>query len=187
MFPVAQRIMAGSVFEWYAKQFGDFKKPFDLEDCMENLINDARKVPAGSEGLIFLPYLQGERAPIWNANARGVYFGLNIKHEQQHFIRATIEGILYAIYSIGKTLEEHRTIKSLSVQRQLCFLSFLDTDDGRYFQQAGSYQTKFGQCCLGGFLVSATEMGIYKNLDEAAQTVELLETYTPQNNIIIFT
>ena len=56
----------------------------------------------------------GERAPIWNANARGVYFGLNIKHEKQHFIRATIEGILYAIYSIGKTLEEHRTINSLS-------------------------------------------------------------------------
>ena len=81
---------------------------------MENLINDASKSAGGSEGLIFLPYLQGERAPIWNANARGVYFGLNIKHEQQHFVRATIEGIMYAIYSIGKTLEEHRTFKSLS-------------------------------------------------------------------------
>ncbi|MGZ3853043.1 MAG: gluconokinase, partial [Flavisolibacter sp.] len=68
---------AGSAFEWYAKQFGDFKKAFDLEDCMENLISEATKVTAGSLGLIFLPYLQGERAPIWNANARGVYFGLN--------------------------------------------------------------------------------------------------------------
>ena len=89
-------------------QFGDFKRAFDLEDCMEELIRDAGKVPAGSGGLIFLPYLQGERAPIWNANAKGVYFGLNIKHEQRHMIRATIEGILYTIYSIGKTLEEHR-------------------------------------------------------------------------------
>src|SRR6185369_5262885 len=68
---------AGSVFEWYAKQFGDFKKAFDLEDCMANLISEASKISAGAEGLIFLPYLQGERAPMWNANARGVYFGLN--------------------------------------------------------------------------------------------------------------
>src|SRR5205085_7307149 len=105
----------GSAFEWYAKQFGDFKKAFDLEDCMENLVNDATKVAAGSGGLIFLPYLLGERAPIWNANARGVYFGLNINHEQKHFVRATIEGILYEIFSIGKTLQEHRNISSLSV------------------------------------------------------------------------
>ena len=67
---------------------------------MENLMYDASKVRAGSDGLIFLPYLQGERAPIWNANARGVYFGLNINHGQQHFTRATIEGILYTFYSM---------------------------------------------------------------------------------------
>ena len=82
---------------------------------MENLINEASKVAPGADGLLFLPYLQGERAPIWNANARGVYFGLNIKHEKQHFIRATIEGVLYEIYSIGKILREHRTIKNLTV------------------------------------------------------------------------
>jgi glycerol kinase len=39
---------------------------------------------------------------------KGSLFGLNIKHERKHFIRATIEGILYEIYSIGKTLEENR-------------------------------------------------------------------------------
>ena len=65
---------AGSVFEWYAKQFGDFKRAFDLEDCIENLINIAGKVPVGSAGLIFLPYLQGERAPIWNAQCEGRLF-----------------------------------------------------------------------------------------------------------------
>jgi gluconokinase len=63
---------AGSVFEWYAKQFGDFKKAFDLENCVENLIAEAANISPGSDGLIFLPYLQGERAPMWNANARGV-------------------------------------------------------------------------------------------------------------------
>ena len=64
------------------------KSAYDIESCMEELIQDASKVAAGSEGLLFLPYLLGERAPIWNANARGVYFGINIKHEQTAFYKS---------------------------------------------------------------------------------------------------
>ena len=172
---------AGSVFEWYAKQFGDFKNAFDLEDCMDNLINDAAKVSVGSAGLIFLPYLQGERAPIWNANAKGVYFGLNINHQQQHFVRATIEGILYAIYSIGKTLQEHRNIKSLSANGTFASYPFWTQMMADIFnipvhikQGSGSDSVAFGS-----FLLSATEIGIYKNLDEAAKTVKLPDSFTP--------
>ena len=173
---------AGSVFEWYAKQFGDFKKAFDLEDCMENLINDASKVAPGSEGLIFLPYLQGERAPIWNANARGVYFGLNIKHEQQHFIRATIEGILYAFYSIGKSLEEHCCFKSLSANGTfsaypLWVQMMADIFNKPVHTQQGSGSDSVA---VGAFLLSATALGIYKNLDEAAATVNLPDQFLPQ-------
>jgi gluconokinase len=174
----------GSAFEWYAKQFGDFKKAFDLEDCIENLINDSTKVPAGSEGLIFLPYLQGERAPIWNANARGVYFGLNIKHEQRHFIRATIEGIIYAFYSIGKTLEEHRSIKSLSANGTFASYPLWTQIMSDVFNKPVHIRKNSGSdsVAFGGFLLSATEMGLYKNLDEAAQKVNLLENYLPQQN-----
>ena len=171
---------AGAVFEWYAKQFGDFKKAFDLEDCMENLINDASKVPVGSAGLIFLPYLQGERAPIWNANAKGVYFGLNIKHGQQHFVRATIEGILYAIYSIGKTLEEHRTINSLSVNGSFASYPFWTQMLADVFNKPVNMKQDSDSVAAGAYLISATEIGLFKNLDEAAQTVELPDTFTPK-------
>src|SRR4030095_10420855 len=173
---------AGSVFEWYAKQFGDFKKAFDLEDCIENLINDASKVPVGSAGLIFLPYLQGERAPIWNANAKGVYFGLHINHEQQHFIRATIEGILYAIYSIGKTLEEHRAIKSLSANGTFASFPFWTQMMADIFDKPVHIKQGSGSdsVALGGFLLSATEIGLYKDLDEAAETVKLPDSFIPK-------
>ncbi|MFL5773955.1 MAG: gluconokinase [Flavisolibacter sp.] len=175
---------AGSAFEWYAKQFGDFKKAFDLEDCMENLINDAIKVPAGSDGLIFLPYLQGERAPIWNANARGVYFGLNIKHEKQHFIRATIEGIMYAFYSIGKTLEEHRSFKSLSANGTFASYPFWTQIMADVFNKPVHIKQNSGpdSVATGGFLVSATELGMYKNLEEAAQKIKLLDGFQPQQH-----
>jgi gluconokinase len=170
----------GNIFEWYAKQFGDFSKPFDLEFSMENLINEASKVEPGSDGLLFLPYLFGERAPIWNANARGVYFGLNIKHGKQHFIRATIEGILYEIYSIGKILEEHRSIKNLSVHGSFASLPFCTQLIADIFNKPLSLRQNSDSIAVGAFLLSATEMGIYKNLDEAAKTVQLPDLFFPK-------
>jgi gluconokinase len=172
----------GSVFEWYAKQFGDFKKAFDLEDCMESLINDAAKVPAGSDGLIFLPYLQGERAPIWNANARGVYFGLNIKHEQRHFVRATIEGIMFGFYSIVKTLEEHRNFKTISANGTFAAYPLWTQIMADIFNKPVQLKQSSGpdSVACGGFLLSATELGIFKNLDEAAQRVKLQDSFHPQ-------
>jgi gluconokinase len=173
---------SGSVFEWYAKQFGDFKRAFDLEGCIENLIDDASKISAGSEGLIFLPYLQGERAPIWNANARGVYFGLNINHGQQHFTRATIEGILYAFYSIGKTLEEHRDVKLLSANGTFASYPFWTQTMADIFNKPVHirHNSNPDSVASGSYLLSATVMGMYKNLEEAAQEVKLLDSFIPQ-------
>lgn len=170
----------GNIFEWFARQFGDFKHAYDLEDCMQTLLHDVIKIPAGSEGLIFLPYLQGERAPIWNANARGVYFGVNINHEQPHFVRATIEGILYEMYSIGKTLEEHRSINSLSVNGSFASIPLWAQMISDIFNKPVSVKDNADSIGLGAYLLSATQMGVYKNLEEAAQTVTLPAPYTPK-------
>jgi gluconokinase len=170
----------GIIFEWFARQFGDFKNPFDIDHSVQELIAEAAKVPAGSDGLLFLPYLLGERAPIWNANARGVYFGLNIKHERQHFVRAAIEGVLYEIYSIGKILEEHRTIKSLSINGSFASIPLCTQMVADMFNKPVRLKQEHNSIGLGTFLLSATEMGIFKTLDEAAQTVELPDTYKPQ-------
>lgn len=176
----------GVVFEWFAKQFGDFSRPYDLEFSLEGLISEAAKVEAGSGGLLFLPYLLGERAPIWNPNAKGVYFGLNIKHERQHFIRATIEGILYEIYSISKLLEEHRSIKSLSVHGSFASLPFCTQLLADICNKPVSLRKNSDSVAFGTFMVSATEMGIYKDLAEAVQAITLPDRYAPkkqQHNI----
>ncbi len=174
----------GVIFEWFTRQFGDFKNPFDLEHTMLELIQDASKVPAGSDGLIFLPYLLGERAPIWNANARGVFFGLNIKHEKAHFVRAAIEGIIYELYSIGKTLEEHRTINSLSINGSFGTLPFFTQMVADMYNKPVRLRQNYHSVSYGSYLLSATEMGIYKSLDDAAKTVILPDLATPdkQNN-----
>jgi len=170
---------SGNIFEWFTREFGDFNHPYDMDNSMQLLIEEASKVPAGSEGLLFLPYLLGERAPIWNADARGAYFGLNIKHERKHFVRATIEGILYEIYSIGKTLGEQRTIKSLSINGSFGTIPFWSQIIADMFNTPVRLRQRSHSVSFGAFLLSATEMGIYKSLDQAARTVELPDVYRP--------
>ncbi len=69
-------------------------------DAYEVLGKAAASVQPGSDGLIMLPLFAGERAPNWNANARGVLFGMALNHTKQHIVRATMEGVMYRMYSI---------------------------------------------------------------------------------------
>ncbi|HKG06551.1 MAG TPA: gluconokinase [Pedobacter sp.] len=66
-----------------------------------------KPIPAGSEGLIFLPYLSGERAPVWDAAACGNFFGLRLHHGQGHLARAVLEGICYALNHVLVLLEQY--------------------------------------------------------------------------------
>ncbi len=64
-----------------------------------DLLNlQAEKVPPGSEGLLILPYLMGERTPIWDTYARGVIFGLSLNHTKGHLVRSMMEAVAYALY-----------------------------------------------------------------------------------------
>jgi gluconokinase len=71
------------------------------------LMNDwAEAAPPGSEGLICVPLFTGERAPYYNANARGVFFGLTLSHKQQHMVRSVMEGVMFQIESVLRSVEE---------------------------------------------------------------------------------
>lgn len=76
------------------------------QDPYEYLTEIAGGVNPGSDGLLFLPLLTGERAPYWNANARGVFFGLSLFHEKKHMIRAVLEGVMFRIHAVLQALEE---------------------------------------------------------------------------------
>ena len=68
------------------------------EDIYDILTAEAQAIRAGSDGLIVLPYLSGERTPLWNPRARGLVFGLSFSHTRGHWVRAVMEGAMYAIY-----------------------------------------------------------------------------------------
>jgi gluconokinase len=85
----------------------------NTKDSYETLFDDAAAVAPGSDGLLLLPYILGERAPIWNANAKGVFMGLSIQHTHAHLVRAAMEGVANISYSIGKILMEKSTITEI--------------------------------------------------------------------------
>lgn len=66
----------------------------------------AEKVPVGSDGLIILPFLMGERTPIWDAYARGVVFGLSLNHGKGHLVRAMMEAVAYALYDSYQLIKQ---------------------------------------------------------------------------------
>jgi gluconokinase len=73
-------------------------------DC---LFQEVKIVKPGADGLIFLPYLNGERAPYWDAKSCGSFFGIKAKHSQPNFSRAIIEGICYALNDVLKSIENN--------------------------------------------------------------------------------
>jgi len=75
-------------------------------DSYDILNLEAQKVPVGSEGLVVLPYLMGERTPIWDVNARGVIFGLSLYHTKGHVIRAMMESVAYALYDSFRIIKD---------------------------------------------------------------------------------
>ncbi len=79
-----------------------------------DLINqEAQTVPPGSNGLVVLPFLMGERTPIWDVNARGTFFGLSLHHNRGHLIRAMMESVAFALYDSFRIIKDSgKEIKS---------------------------------------------------------------------------
>ncbi|MFZ5986754.1 MAG: gluconokinase [Bacillota bacterium] len=97
----------GIVLKWLKNEFLEQFKS-DARGYKESIYRlfdrYASQVKPGSDGLIFLPYLTGERSPDWNAGVRGVMYGLSLNHGRKHIIRAAMEGILYRLFSIYEVL-----------------------------------------------------------------------------------
>ncbi|MCS7232833.1 MAG: gluconokinase [Synergistetes bacterium] len=95
---------AGLVMAWYLDNF--YPELKGEEDPYREMERWASDVEAGSSGLLFLPFLTGERCPFWNANARGVLFGLALHHDRRHVSRAIIEGVAFRMKSIYEAVSE---------------------------------------------------------------------------------
>jgi gluconokinase len=93
----------GVALKWYAENLLNIT--LSTKDDYYNLLDTLDDTDAGCNGLLFLPYILGERAPIWNSESCGVFFGIVAQHKQHHFTRAVIEGVTMSLYQIARALE----------------------------------------------------------------------------------
>jgi len=99
----------GIALKWMKEQF---RSLFEAEAKAANLTiyklfdKYASEISPGSDNLIFLPCLMGERSPDWNPDVRGIMFGLSLCHGPKHIIRAAMEGIMYRMYSVYEAMAE---------------------------------------------------------------------------------
>ena len=91
-FAMGAILCAGLALRWLRDQVFD-----GLSLDYDGLCAEAADVEPGAEGIIFLPYLLGERTPHMDPRARGVLFGLALRHERRHLIRAVLEGVAFAM------------------------------------------------------------------------------------------
>lgn len=89
------------------------KKILESTETLSDLFAKAEMVPPGSDGLVFVPYILGERAPVWDSHAKGIFSGFSINHTQAHLIRATMEGVVFSAYCIVRILLEKKAITEI--------------------------------------------------------------------------
>jgi xylulokinase len=90
----------GAALDWFAAEILGGALP------LEALIDEAATVPAGADGLVFLPYLAGERSPLWDPAARGAFVGLTLAHGRPHMTRAILEAAALAIRHVAAPMLE---------------------------------------------------------------------------------
>jgi xylulokinase len=90
-------LTTGESLKWFRNNFCQYEKSKFQNNIYQQLDKEAEKVPLGSEGLIFIPYLRGKRTPTYDPKARGIIYGLSIAHTKKHFYRAILESWGYAI------------------------------------------------------------------------------------------
>lgn len=98
----------GASIKWYLDTFGQLEKNhaknqgINVYDYINQL---AKNVKAGSNGLLYFPYLLGERAPLWNSHARGMFIGMSLDTKREDFIRAIFEGTAFALRHVMSTIK----------------------------------------------------------------------------------
>ncbi|HEX8966751.1 MAG TPA: FGGY-family carbohydrate kinase [Chloroflexota bacterium] len=91
---------SGNALDWYMQRIAPATSDY------APLLEQAAAVPAGASGLLFLPHLAGERAPVRDARARGAWVGLSLDHDRRHLLRSVLEGVAFSLRSVQETLVE---------------------------------------------------------------------------------
>lgn len=169
---------AGALTQWMKDQwYRDVKE----EEAFAVMAQEAGEIPAGSEGLLCLPYFAGERTPINDPKARGCFIGLESGHTRGHMVRAGLEGICHSIRANQKLLKAH----GLEIKRifavgggtknpvwMQCLADILE-------QEISVPQVTMG-AAYGDALMAALAGGAFQDWAALSEKIQVAKTYLPE-------
>ncbi|MCL2665729.1 MAG: FGGY family carbohydrate kinase [Defluviitaleaceae bacterium] len=169
----------GGALAWCAREF------FGGEaDAYETINEMAEKIIAGSNGLIFLPYMSGERSPIWDSDAQGVFFGLGYEKTRAHMARAVMEGVAFSLLHNLQTANETGSSPATLYSSGGAAKSRLWTQiKADVTAVPVAVPSAAEATALGAALLAGVGAGIYKNFDEAvSKTVSVSRIHEPDRD-----
>lgn len=157
-------------------------------DPYEVLTKIAERVSPGSDGLLFHPYLAGERAPLWNANARGSFFGLGLYHKKEHMIRAVLEGVIFNLYNVLLALEEQIGIpKKVQATGGFARSALWRQMMADIFDQEVSVPESFESSCLGAAILGLYALKEIDTLNVVSNMVGATNNHQPiKKNVEVY-
>lgn len=174
----------GGVMRWLEREFGAFEREEGKKTNVSSfdIFNDiAREVSVGSDGVVFLPYMAGERSPIWDPNAKGVFYGLDFSKTKGHILRSAMEGVAFSLkhnLDIAKEKQIDVTVLKAvggSANSELWTQIKSDITGKEIVVPNSDTATTLGAAILAGVGVSA-----YKSFEEAIEkTVVEKNKYFP--------
>lgn len=164
----------GGALRWFRQELGQ-------DMSFDELTAEAAKIPAGADGVMFLPYMAGERSPIWNPDAKGVFYGLSYDKTRGHMIRAVLEGVAFSLEhnlrTAAETGIEINTLNAMGGASNSVLWTQIKADvTGRTIQ----VPTSDTATTLGAALLAGVGCGLYSDYEEAvSQTIVMTRTQEP--------
>ncbi len=175
----------GGVMRWFEKEFADFEREEGKrtgKSSMTLLDDLAEKVNPGSDGVVFLPYMAGERSPIWDVHAKGVYYGLDYSKTKGHFVRAALEGVAYSLKhnleiaaSAGAQVGILRAMGGAA--NSLLWTQIKSDVTGKPIAVPSSDTAT----TLGAVILAGVGVGMYRDFEEAVETTVKVRRYHEPN------
>ncbi|MDM8001171.1 MAG: FGGY-family carbohydrate kinase [Dehalococcoidia bacterium] len=180
-FLIAESETAGGCLEWAARNLysGDASAP-DVLAAIDDIVE---KTPSGSHGLIFTPWMHGERAPIADCNARSTFLNLSGQHTREDMLRAVYEGVAYNIRwlveiigsDFGFPLPKLRVIGGGA--KSTTWMQMLADVTGRRIETVADPKEAGA---VGAALVAAVGLGIYPNFEALESITRVERTIEPR-------
>lgn len=174
---------AAASFRWFKETFGNQITVQPGQSVYAAIMEQVERVPPGAEGLLFQPYLNGERSPHWDPYLRGSFFGITARHQFAHFARAVLEGVAYSLRDCRDQFTElpSKPIKIIGGGSQgLGWVQIMANALNADMETMANSSASFGAA-----LIAATAIGWFQSTSEAVQASQrVVSRIRPQPEIV---